>query len=302
MRQLGLAVLVLSVSPALAQTGSLTDAIVPLLPGLSVRLVREAPSIVNGADQCYFQSPAIWECVGSPAFPPAWTTYGAFTIGFDAAGNAYHVANAGGSVGFGDGTSGVLLRRVSPDGVMEDVAGLRKGVTLADGTQRRFSPTGGIVDATNGRIWILVNASTYDAVHFQPPLSTPTTVGTVEIGGLPTMFDVLLTFVPSGQTLSALMPAHPDGFRAADSLQVWTGSVRSLPDWSQAQPLACTAATNPAPGQLVTVADTLPDPEVGQGRYYITASQSGAQRRLGRQFVGGAFVARDPSALPVCAQ
>jgi len=39
---------------------------------------------------------------------------------------------------------------------------------------------------------------------------------------------------------------------------------------------------------------------VGQGRYYLVASQSGSDRRLGRQYVNGAFSARQPAGLPVC--
>jgi hypothetical protein len=92
----------------------------------------------------------------------------------------------------------------------------------------------------------------------------------------------------------------PDGFRSADSLQLWTGNVRSMPDWSRAQPLACVAAQNPPPGQLVSVQDTLPDPPVGQGRYYLLASQSGPDRRLGRQYINGEFSARQPAGLPGC--
>src|SRR5262249_10609825 len=55
--------------------------------------------------------------------------------------------------------------------------------------------------------------------------------GFITVSGLPTMFDTLLTFAPSGQVLSAVTPAHPDGFRSADSVQLWTGDVRTLPDW-----------------------------------------------------------------------
>lgn len=77
-------------------------------------------------------------------------------------------------------------------------------------------------------------------------------------------------------------------------------NLPSMSDWSQAQPLVCTAATNPTPGQLVTVADPLPDPAVGEGRYYLAASQNGADRRLGRQYVNQAFSAREPAGLPAC--
>ena len=87
------------------------------------------------------------------------------------------------------------------------------------------------------------------------------------ISGLPKMFDTLLTFVPPGQTISLLTPAYPDGFRSADSFQLWAGDVRTLPDWSRATAVSCVAAAPPQPGQLVSVADTLPDPAAGQARY-----------------------------------
>jgi hypothetical protein len=73
-----------------------------------------------------------------------------------------------------------------------------------------------------------------------------------------------------------------------------------MPDWSQAQPLACMAAQNPTPGQIVRVSETFLEPPVGEGRYYLVASQSGADRRLGRQYVNGAFSARQPAGLPRC--
>jgi hypothetical protein len=124
--------------------------------------------------------------------------------------------------------------------------------------------------------------------------------GWIEVSGLPSLFDTLLTFVPGQTALNILTPAMPDGFRSVDSLQVWSGDVRSMPDWSQARPLACMAAQDPMPGQVVTVHDWLPDPAVGQGRYYLVASQSGPDRRLGRQYVNGAFSARQPAGLPLC--
>ena len=51
----------------------------------------------------------------------------------------------------------------------------------------------------------------------------------------------------------------------------------------------------PAPGQLVSLEDTLPNPPLGSARYYLMASESGPDRRLGRQYVGGAFSAREPA-------
>jgi hypothetical protein len=122
----------------------------------------------------------------------------------------------------------------------------------------------------------------------------------VRMTGLPRLLDFLVSFIPGQQALNILTPVHPDGFETADAIQVWTGDVRSMPDWSRAEPLACAAATNPVSGQAVTVQDTLPDPAPGQGRYYLVASQNGSNRRLGRQYLNGAFSARDPTALPTC--
>jgi hypothetical protein len=152
-------------------------------------------------------------------------------------------------------------------------------------------------DVTNGILLIGMDRQIVDPAT---GLSLEEDRGIVAVSGLPKLFDTLLTFVPGGQSLTAVIPAHPDGFRSADSLQIWTGDVRTLPDWSQAQPLTCNAATSPTPGQVVTIADTLPDPPVGHGRYYLTASVSGPDRRFGRQYVQGTYSARDPNTLPVC--
>lgn len=122
----------------------------------------------------------------------------------------------------------------------------------------------------------------------------------IAIGGLPTLFDNLMTFVPGQPALQIATAAMPDGFRSADAMQVWTGSIRSMPDWSRAEPLTCETAAIPIPGQVVGVPDSLPDPPLGEGRYYLVASQSGSERRLGRQQRNGVFSARDPIALPVC--
>jgi hypothetical protein len=150
-------------------------------------------------------------------------------------------------------------------------------------------------DVTNGSILLVVRSQ-----RMTPQGGDEERIGLLEISGFPKLFDTLLTFVPGGQSIGILTPAHPDGFRSADSLQVWTGNLRSLPDWSDAQPLTCNSTTSPTPGQAVSVVDTLPDPPVGQGRYYLTASVNGPDRRLGRQYLNGAFSARDPSTLPVC--
>jgi len=194
------------------------------------------------------------------------------------------------SIGGGFDATGALYQ-ITPNDLLS-TTDIVRGIDNTTETIARLPSSVGVVinlalDNANGRLYL--------AVRTEGP------AGIVVISGLPTMFDTLLTFIPGGQAISTVTPRHPDGFRSAESVQIWTGDVRSMPDWSQAQPLTCAAATNPAPGQIVTVPDTLPDPAPGGGRYYIAATQHAADRRLGRQYVGGSFNARDPASLPLCA-
>lgn len=280
MRKLAIVAMTFCTSTAMAQTVSVGDIIEPLVPGLIVSVIRESPLYVNGQSVCgsLGPKPIPWECGGSPAFQ---TSPGSFTIGVDAAGNSYYVTEVPHFIDFGNGRHGNLLRRVSPTGATEDLARVLRTLCVSGDCSASigYGPQNLFIDVTAGRILITAYAD----------YCSPCTgeIGIVEISGLPTLFDTLLTFIP-------------DGFRSADSLQLWAGNLQTLPDWSQAQPLACDAATSPAPGQVVTVADTLPNPTVGQGRYYITASQQGADRRLGRQYINGLYSARIPGTLPAC--
>jgi len=272
----------------------LRDAIVPLAPGLTISTIRMA----SYSTACNSPSPppSPWEC---NAITSSSEYRGGSTFGFDATGRLYQVAF--GSFILPSGEDAFLLRRINTDGTEEPLAHLiasRCDTYPCSGESYEYLyafPVESRFDVTLGRILLAMRY-----IRHTPQGQNDDGVGIVEVSGFPKMFDTLLTFIPGGQ-LAALMPAHPDGFRSADSMQVWTGDVRSMPDWSQAQPLTCEAATNPAPGQIVTVADTLPDPALGAGRYYLTATQHAADRRLGRQYVNGAFSARNPASLPVCA-
>ena len=52
----------------------------------------------------------------------------------------------------------------------------------------------------------------------------------------------------------------------------------------------------------LTIADTLPNPPAGTGRYYITAATYQGQTRYGRKRQGTVMSGRDPALLPVCVQ
>lgn len=294
-----LGLVVASAQLTLTQATTIADGVVPLSPGIEVRVIREGSIVADPLYCCC--NPQRLECRARYETVQWVGVYPGLPIGADATASTYQVANVYGGIrfDFGDGR-GTFLQKTGQNGITEEVARLYEyrcadpGCTI-ENLYSFITPF--YMDVTNGRITILTGVSVR-----QKPNNNEIdfVVGLMEISGLPQMFDTLLTFLPSGGALTALTPAHPDGFRSADSLQLWTGDVRTLPDWSRAQPITCNAATSPAPGQVVTVAETLPDPPVGQSRYYLTASVNGADRRLGRQYINGAFSARDPASLPVC--
>ena len=115
------------------------------------------------------------------------------------------------------------------------------------------------------------------------------------------MTDIVQSFVPQAGVLGFRVPLVPEGFLFADYFDTYYGDLATVGDWSQAQPLQCGyPATAPSVGDYLTVADPLPDPAPGQGRYYVTAVQYQGQRRYGRKFNGGVLTGRDPGVLPAC--
>jgi len=297
MRQAIITFVVLCSGPVFAQTVTISEAIELLDPGLSAQVVRERERDLYDSDICD-NGPVPWECLSGFYSPVG------YTIGVDAAGSTYHVTSSQNQyLDFGGGRSGEILQRTNRSGVSTDIARIVRRVCLGTGPwpqpecyPAKFLSVGAVgLDVTSGRIMLAVQAQYCD-----PGDPCFGRIGVVEITGLPTLFDTFLTFT-NAQSLTLLTPAHPDGFRAADSLQVWTGDLRSLPDWSQAQPLVCQAAASPNAGQIVAIGDSLPSPAIGEGRYYVSASTHGPDRRLGRQYNSGGFSARNNSMLPICA-
>ncbi len=283
--------------PTYAQLPSIAEGVVALSPGVTVGVLRETSTTATPG-YCSANPPPL-ECIINNGGGYYLGTSPLFPIGVDAVGSAYQFLISG-PTSFGDG-DGTLMQRIRPDGTTEDVARfyrVRCQDLSCNPESFFYFVTPLYLDLTNGRILVPMYRSLRQTLPKDQEIDG--TVGILEISGLPKLFDTFLTFVPSGQAVSAVTPAHPDGFRSTDAMQVWAGDVRTLPDWSQAQPVTCNAATTSTPGQVITVADTLPDPPVGHGRYYLTASVNGLNRRLGRQYVNGAFSARDPSTLAVC--
>lgn len=103
-------------------------------------------------------------------------------------------------------------------------------------------------------------------------------------------------------TLSFNVPVRPEGLPGADSFSVYSGDVRTAADLSQAVPLQCTVPSGraPAPGEHLTVPDTLPAPPPGESRYYLAAVNYQGQRRAGRSSVNGILQGRNAAALAGC--
>jgi hypothetical protein len=121
--------------------------------------------------------------------------------------------------------------------------------------------------------------------------------------GLTTMFEILQTYTPATSELGFRVPYMPEGFPAADYFDTYYGDLATVGDWNQAQPLQCGyPSTPPSVGDYLTVADPLPDPAPGTGRYYVTAVTHLGQRRYGRKATNGVLSGRDPAVLPGCSQ
>ncbi len=89
---------------------------------------------------------------------------------------------------------------------------------------------------------------------------------------------------------------------ATDWFDTYYGELETVGDWSpQAQPLQSEyPASSPSGGDYLTIVDPLPDPNPGQGRYYVTAVNYQGQRRYGRRAMRGVLSGRAPLCPPTC--
>ena len=113
------------------------------------------------------------------------------------------------------------------------------------------------------------------------------------------MFEIMQTYEPAPNQIGFRVPYMPEGNQYVDFFDTYTGDLATVGDWSQAQPLQCGYPTTaPSVGDYFTVADLLPDPAPGQGRYYVTAVTYQGDIRYGRTSSGGVLTGRDPAVLP----
>lgn len=195
--------------------------------------------------------------------------------GFDAAGNFYTL---NGQADVENSPREIL--RIAPNGDQEVIA-----VSLTNG---RGNPNSLSVDSVNGRIYLCQGAGGGGLGSM------------VALTGLPILFDVFQTFVPDTTSLAFTVPAMPEGMGGADHFDTYTGTIGNY-DFSQAQSLQCNYPMPvPEVGDYLTVADTLPTPTPGTGRWYLTAVNYQGETRYGRKNIGGVLSGRDPAVLPVC--
>jgi len=167
------------------------------------------------------------------------------------------------------------------------------GLYCVDGAD----PTAVWLNSTNGRLFFR-----FQSTEPKPNCNSyPHTSTVLRVSGLPTFFEILQTYTPSTTSVSFRVPYMPEGFQAADSFDTYYGSLATVGDWSQAEPMQCDyPAVMPDAGDYLTVPDTLPTPAPGQGYYYVTAVTYQGQTRYGRKASAGVLSGRDPAVLPEC--
>ena len=121
------------------------------------------------------------------------------------------------------------------------------------------------------------------------------------IAGFTPLFDVLQSFAPQPIGGGFRVPYMPEGMRAADHFDTYWGALTKPIDFTQAHGLQCGyPAAAPHVGDYLALADPLPNPEPGTGRYYVTAATYQGATRYGRETTAGHLNGRDPVLLPAC--
>jgi hypothetical protein len=123
-----------------------------------------------------------------------------------------------------------------------------------------------------------------------------------EIPGFTPLLDIFQSYEPASSSLSFVVPKHPEGLATADFFDTFVGVLPV--DFAEAQGLECgiTApdGTAPVAGDLIMVADTLPQPSLGEGYWYVTAVNEAGSFRYGRASTSGTLHGRDPALFPTC--
>src|SRR5262245_29724107 len=281
------AAIVMALSITSAGAWSLRDEVVVTGQGLTLQLVWE---LINSKTYCQSAPPNLdrLNCITIP-------DPGEFWIGLDAAGNGYGTINGVDAAGeyfdiyrqpAGTKQSQQIVRITKRK---EPVFGQVTKIMIASGWE---------INQTDGSVLIALTGSCLSTTCTAQG-DTTDHLAVLKLSGLPTLFDLALTYQPPAG-LALRMPVRPEALPSADSVDLYYGPAASLANLASATPLACNVAPGAAPGSIVTVADPLPNPAVGQGRYYVAAVRHGADRRAGRRTLDGSLVGRDTSGLASC--
>ena len=284
---LSAAVVVFLLSAVPARAWSLRDEFSGIAPGLTVEVVWE---IINSKFYCQ-GLPANLDRVSCTTIPDP----GEFWFGVDAAGNTYGTINAADAAGeYYD-----VHRRPAGTHLSQPLMRItkRKEPVIGQITKLQFAQ-GSMIDATSGTLLLAITGSCLSSACAAQG-DTTDHLALLRVTGLPTLFDLALTYEPpSGIALK--IPARAEALPTMDRVDLYYGPAAALGNLSTAQALACDIAPGALPGSTVTVADTLPNPPVGQARYYEAAVTSGPERRAGRRGANGVMSGRDISGLPMC--
>ncbi|HET8948760.1 MAG TPA: hypothetical protein VFQ07_17410 [Candidatus Polarisedimenticolia bacterium] len=188
------------------------------------------------------------------------------------------------------------IRFTSPDGTVQPLGTFTEYCFADTFYYSKFDNVSVALDPFNGVLYVEMTISNYS---FTTQVSNRLTQ--VAITGLPTLFDIMLTYQP-GQSLSWTTPQRPLGLTSADRFEVYTGALGHTPLFQDAQPIACSLPASGAPafGEVIAIPDPLPDPPIGEGRYVVVAAERAGEVRYGRQRMGGVTSGRNPADFPAC--
>ncbi len=266
---------------------SLRDEVTVIGPGLTVEVVWE---IINSKTYCQ-GSPISLDRISCTTIPDP----GEIWFGVDAAGNTYGTINGvDAAAEYFD-----VYRRPAGTHLSQQLLRItkRREPVFGQVTKLQFAE-GSMIDTTGGTLLLAMTGSCLSSLCAGQG-DTSDHLALLRVTGLPTLFDLALTYQPpSGIALK--IPARAEALPTMDRVDLYYGPAPALGNLATATPLACNIAPGAVPGSTVTVTDTLPNPPVGQGRYYEAAVTSGLERRAGRRGTNGVMSGRDTSGLPMC--
>ena len=240
------------------------------------------------------------------AMPNFFTTVPNGILKMDAAGTIYSDQSISSPIGadcitdnFGLAMKDWSIDRVAANGSLESIGVFREVCVPGSPNYLRRVTSLRIItlDAINGELYVRANVE-----NMRGCCPGPMGFVYVKISGLPSIFELALTYQPATASFSWIVPPRPYALPGVDSFSVYKGEGSTASDLSQATPLDCTvpAGRPPVPGEQLTVPDTTADPAVGQATYFVVAANHARQTRVGRQAVGGVLQGRDATALTGC--